>query len=894
MDLLRTLMLRVRSLLGVRSLEDELSHELEFHVSMQAAQYAAEGMPAGDARRRALLEFGGVDRLAEECREVRTGATLHGLLRTVRLSLRRLRREPGFAVPAVATIALGTCALAAIFSVVDAVLLRPLPYPDADRIVELRHTLPGWGIAETGQSGGTFAQYRSDARVFESIGAWFDRELSITETEAPERVVAALVTHGVLEVLGVQPLHGRRFTDTDGGGNAVMLSHAFWLSRYGGDSTVVGRQVKVNGVAREIIGVLPPRTDFPRAGTQMLFGMGSGEAREGDLRNMYMEAVARLRPGVTPEQAEADLVRLVNALPERFDDVTAADLAESGLAPRVRTLKESVVGGVRPALVLLLCTALFVLVIAVANVLNLVLVRAERQRREVAIERALGAGGGAVALRFIIEYAAIALAGAALGTAVAAAVVHAGMGFDAWQLPRAGDAAVSLRTVAVVAAAALVAAALCAVVGIASTARVDVQATLRGSQRMTATRRSRAAQNALSAVQVALAAALLTGAALMVQSLWRVARVPLGFAAEGVVAFDVALPVRQYSGYTAQAAFHERLVRQLENVPGVSAAGAVSVLPLTPMQNWFDVAVTVPGSQQSEDAAPLAAMRSATPGYFAAMGIPLLRGRTFDAHDLGEGGAGVVLSAALAQSLFGSVDVVGRNVELTGESAGTLRIVGIAADVRDASLTAPAARLIYLPATGDSRLAEGRAPIPIWPSELTHVVRSALPASEVLAAARAALHELDPTLPLAFPRTMPGIVSASGARLRVTSWLLLAAAASALLLGVVGIYGVVSYTVSRRRAELALRMALGATPAGVTRSVLRQGAAIAALGLAAGLPVALLLARLLSSLLFEVSPQEPRAFALVALLLLVVAVLASGVPALRAARTDPLRALTPD
>jgi putative ABC transport system permease protein len=893
MDLLRTLLLRVRSLFGATSLEHELDDELRFHIEMQAAENMRAGMAPGAARRRALAAFGGVERMAEECRDVRTGWRIHHLLRAVRMAVRRLRREPSFVLPAAATIAVGFGALTAVFTLADAVLLRPLPYPDDERIVELRHTLPGWGIPVSSQSGGTFAHYLAGNRTFEALGAWFERELSITEVEAPERIQAALVTPGVLPALGVQPLLGRGFNDEDVGGRSVLLSHALWQSRYGGDVDVVGRHVRVNGVEREIIGVLPAGVEFPHHRTQMLFGMGAGTDAEGaDLRNLYMEAVGRLRPGVSVADAEADLARLAATLPERYGDVTAGQLAESGLAPRVQRLKDSMTGDVRPALVLLLCTAVFVLLIALANVANLVLVRAEHQRRELAVERALGAGTGTVVLRFAVEYALLTLLGAAAGIALAWLAVRMRFGFDIWHLPRLHDASLTGGALVIAGITAAATALLLTLVSLARTARLDVHATLKGSlQRATVSRESRMTQRGLSAMQVALACALLVASVAMVQSVARLGRVPLGFTPENVVAFDVALPVREYRSYTERAAFQERLAERLAAVPGVAAVGAVTALPLTPLPNWFDTPVTAP-DMAPRDPPPMALLRAATPGYFAAMAIPLLRGRTFETSDLSDDGAGVILAASLARTLFGTIDVVGRSIALPAERTGSLTVVGVAGDVRAASLTAPAAPLIYLPSLGSAVLTDAAAPIPIWPSEMTFVVRTPLPPHAVLPGIRAALGELNPVLPLAYPRTLEELVAAGSARTRMTAWLLVAAAAGALLLGVVGIYGVIAYAVSRRQPELALRMALGASPRQVMGMVLRQGAVIAVVGILAGVPVALALSRLLAELLYEVNPRDPLTWLLVPAVMLVVALAASWIPARRAARTDPAGALS--
>jgi predicted permease len=506
------------------------------------------------------------------------------------------------------------------------------------------------------------------------------------------------------------------------------------------------------------------------------------------------------------------------------------------------------------------------------------------------VERALGAG--AVGLRFAAEYSLLVLAGAALGLALAWLAVRWRFGFEASQIPRLHEVAITGRTVAVAGACAAATAGALAAVGWLRGGRAGVHAALKGSlHRTTASRESRLVQNGLTAVQVALACALLVGSAVMVQSVARLGRVELGFQPANVVAFDLALPARDYLPYSASAGFVDRLREGLLAVPGIDAADAVTMLPLTPHPSWFERSVAAPGMPASDGAQPVASVRLVTPGYFATMGIPLVHGRTFEPADLTDAGSGVILARSLARRLFGDADPVGRTVELPGARvAGPLTVVGVAGDVRDATLAGPVAPLLYLPTLGAARLADGVAPIPFVPSEATIVIRSGLPLAALLPAVREVLRGLDARLPVAAPRTLDDDVAASSARARLTAWLLLAAAAGALLLGVVGIYGVVSYAVSRRTPELALRIALGATPGSVQRMVLRQGAAIALMGVAAGLPVAFATTRLLGGMLYDVSPTDARAFLLVPLAMLLVALLASGAPARRAGRTNPARA----
>ncbi|HEX8692969.1 MAG TPA: ABC transporter permease [Longimicrobium sp.] len=814
------------------------------------------------------------------------------LLTTLLRAGRRLRRAPGFTAAAVLTLALGIGATAAVFTLVDAVLLRPLPYPAAERLVALRHAAPGLDVADAGLSDGTYLHYRAHNRVLEAMGVWVENVVNATDGD-PERVQVALVTPGVFGALGVTPALGRLFTPDDALPDAtpvVVISHAFWMRRYGGDPGIVGRSIELNRLPRKVVGVLPPAFDFPRPETQVWYALPV-QATESGIHALYLGSVGRLRPGVSPAAAEADLRRLTAALPEAYGDATPELLRESGLRPVVVPLKEALVGDVRPALMILLCTAAFVLLIACANVATLFLARAERQQGEVAVERALGAGGVDLAARFLGEAMLVAGAGAALGLALAEVAVRARFGFAPGEIPRLHEVRVSAATMALVLTAAVVAAALPATLGLLRAARGRLTAALSGT-RSTYGPHTRRVQGLLVLLQVALALALLIGSAVMVQSFRRLRAVELGFDPRSTLAVEVSLPFREYPAYQDGARFHHALLARLRQFPGVQAAEVAGTLPLSPVPEFLASPVAPdPAEAGVRVTPPMASLNLASPGYFAAMRIPLRRGRGFEPTDLAGGAPPVILSEALARALFRGENPVGRWVRV-GVDGPAYAVAGVAEDVPGESLTGGGARALYFPVIDDPRLPGGaEVPVPVYPRDMTVVVRAAVPPATLAAAVRQAVRELDPKVPLARVRTLEEVVEAASARTRLTMLLLLAAAASALFLGVIGIYGLVSYTVGARTREIGVRLALGATPGAVRRMVVRQGVVLAAGGIAAGLLPAFALTRILRGLLYGVSPSSPAAYVTMSALLFVVVLGATFVPARRAGRVDPAAAL---
>ena len=809
---------------------------------------------------------------------------------------RRLRKSPTFTLAAIVTLAVGIGSTAAIFTLVNAVLLKPLPYAGADRLVAVGHAAPGLGVEEAGQSGGTFLHYRKHTRAFEDIAVYMENVLAITDRGDPERIDAAFASSNLFSLLGVPPRLGRAFVPADGDPGApsvAVISHDLWVRRYGADPRVIGRMVDLNRDPTQIVGVMPAGFSFPQTRTAIWYNMPM-RATKARVRDLHLNGIGRLRAGVPPAEGASDLQRLIPGLSEAYPDATPELLREARLSAVVVPFKDVVVGDVRLALLVLFATAGFVLLITWANVANLFLVRAEHQRKEVAVERALGARGADLAGRFVAEGVIVALSGAALGLALAYLAVASRFGFEPDAIPRLHEVRLGAPVIAFTVALALLTAALLAAVLYLRAGRAAIAHSLtRGLGGSGGTRAGRHAQRTLVVMQVALALTLLIGSAMMAQSFWRLKQVDLGFDQRNVLTFEVALPSRQYFEFAKAAGFHHQLMDQLRSVPGVVGVDAVTTLPLTTPS---DAAQPVErADRKASEIPPTAALGLATAGYFRTMRIPVERGRAFAPGDLAGAAPPVLLSEELARTLFGDADPVGREVRLAGQASyPAYRVAGVVGSVPGETLAGGAAPALYFPALGDLRKPDAEVPIPLVPRTMNFVVRTSVPPSSIVPAVRRIAGELDPQVPLAHVRTLEEIVDGATARMRLTMLLLLLAAGTALFLGVVGIYGVVSYTVSQRTPELGVRIALGADPAGVARMVLRQGVLVALVGVAAGVVAALGLTRFLTGLLFGVDPGDPATFAAMAALLLAVAAAASYAPARRAARVDPVIALKGD
>jgi predicted permease len=808
------------------------------------------------------------------------------MLYDVRFAVRSLLKTPGITFVVVLTLAVAIGANTAIFSVVESVLLKPLPYPDEDRIVRVAATVfaqPG----VRGDRGNTFSDrgywlFANNNRSFAKFGAYGGPlSVPLTGGGAARQVHAALMTLSAFEALGVLPELGRFPTgeeDAPGGAPVALLSHGLWMSQYAADPKIVGRVIDIDGAPREVIGVMPAYYDFPNPDIDLWvpFRLDPASKNFGSHR---LNAIARLAPGVTIEMATADARSLVG----RFGEVGYSAFWFEGVfdgGAVVRPWRAFVAGDAREPLLIVLGTVGFVLLIACSNVANLLLVRADARRRENAVRLALGGTRARLARHVLIESMLLALAGglagvvlANMGTRTLVAVAPAG-------IPRLGEIEVSGAALAFTAVVSTLAALLSGVLPALGSGTAKTIGALRdGGRNATLGRNRHRARNALVTTQVALAFVIVIGCGLLVRSFDALRAVDPGFVPDNVLTFSVRPPLTKYEGPEAVAQFYERLLERLEAVPGVARAGAIDSLPLTGGGRSLGTVIEEfpPAEGQFP---PIFQVRRAAPGFFEAMGIPIVEGRALTADDNNRRLGSVVISRAIKDAYWPDSSALGKRLGVPGVNA---QIVGVVGDVHSESLDAPVDRILYLPMVD----AEGNGGV----EGMTVTVRASVEPLTLVGAIRSAIAELDPDVPIAEVRPLQRVVGDSISRTSFTASVLTIAAIVALFLGAVGIYGVLSYVVSQRAAEIGIRTALGATPGAVRRMILWQGLWLAALGVALGLVAAIALGRFLATQLYDVSPADPVTIAVAAAIFAAVAALASLLPAARAAGTSPIDAL---
>lgn len=834
------------------------------------------------------------------------------ITRDSRHALRRLVRDPRFSLTTVATLAIGIGVTASVFALVNAVLIRPLPYPDPGRLVAVGHAAPRIDPAKTGLSGGTYLHYERHNRTFEGIATYVEEFYTLSDLStpelAPELVRIAYVSPSFFSILRVTPVVGRLPSAADfefGDPEAVLINHDLWVRRYGADPRIVGQTVELDGRAALVTGVAQAGLNFPHpaVGVWIVWAHDRLESRIGAaarIHSLTLNGVGRLKPGVSIEAAEQDIDALVASLPDAYGDVTAEELEAMGLRAAITPLKDAIIGDTRPALLMLQGAAIFLLLIMWANVTNLSLLRAERRRREVGVARALGGNAGQIARGFILENGFLAALGGALALALVYLAVGIRFGFDANAIPRAHDLGVDVRVFAVVIALSVLSTAALSAVSITSALRPTLAGVLTGELgRITASGRAQLGRRLLVGTQVALTLILLVGSALMAQSFWRLKRVPLGFEPENVLAFHMPIPRGLASDYRSSARVHYEVLERLRGLPGVAGAEAASLpnFPLTPPQvhdlSQFAVAER---ADEEREASPYAASGFATPGYFRIMGIPLVRGRTFEDVDTSPDAPGVILSESLARALFGTGDPIGRQVRFTGRMTfpdfPDYTVIGVVGDVPGHSLREGPSMAFYFPHIYPPRADRITGAVHFsYPFQEVVVVRTSLSPGSLVPAIDDIVRDVDPRLVVTRVARLERVVADAAEDTRVTMLLLFVGSVTALFLAIVGVYGVLAYAVAQRGPELGLRIALGASPAAVVRMVVGQGARLSLIGIAAGLPAAFVLVRFLESLLFEVRPGNPLAFGATAALLFGVGLAASYLPARRAGRTDPATAL---
>lgn len=818
-------------------------------------------------------------------------------MRELRQVLRRLKSAPLFTAIAVLTLALGSGANTAIFSIVNAVLIKPLPYPGADSLVGVFHKAPGIpGIDLVDCSPTMYFTYREQNRTFQDFGIWFNGTAGIVGIGPPEQVRSLNVTYGVLQALGVEPKLGRWFSQRDdsaGAPETVMLTYAYWQRRFGGDASVIGRTLDVNAQPHSVIGIMPAGFEFARD-SDILLPMQFDRAKLA-MGQFGYKGVARLRPGATLEQADADVARMLPLwiygwpTPPAF---SRSIYEAAHFAPHLQPLKVQIVGDVSATLWVLMGTIGLVLLIACANVANLLLVRAEGRQHELAIRAALGAGRGRIAREMLLESVVLGILGGAAGLFLADSALQVLVVKGPATLPRLQEIAIDPAVLVFTLAISLITGLVFGLIPVLKYARPDLAPALRESGRALSQGRERhRARNILVIAQVALALVLLIGSGLMLRTVAALRKVQPGFTKpEEVQLFRISIPESQAKDGEPVMRMEQAMLDKLSSIPGVTAVAFATGAPLEPYTG-SDPIFAEDKHYGAGEIPPLRLHREITPGFFAASGTPFIAGRDFSWTDLYQRRHVALVSENTARDTWGSpAAALGKRIRI-GANEPWREVIGVVADVYDDGPQQQAPSFAYWPALMDQFWTFSDYSVRMG----TFLIRTSRAGTEsFLNQARQAVWSVNPDLPLFQVRTLKQPYDQTMARTSFTMVMLAIAGGMALLLGIVGIYGVIAYAVSQRTREMGIRLALGAQPRELRRMFVRQGLMLAGIGSVLGLGGAAALTRWMKSLLFGVAPLDPVTYAAVALLLISAVALASYVPARRASAVDPVDALRAD
>ena len=879
----------LRLSLGGKSIERDVDEELAFHLAMREEKLQRLGLAPDAARARAQDRFGNTEAIRNECvtidrqyaREVRLMEWLQSIGSDIKYALRIFRRMPTLTAVATITLALGIGATTAMFTLVNSILLRPLPYPESDRIVRIIQSYPENGLDTWGLNQMNIARYRDHATDFASFAGYRSGSVTVQGPDGPQRLSIMLVTSDFFRVIGVGPSMGREFTaeeDSPGKNTVMILSYGTWQSRFGGDPSILGSSIDIDGQPVQVVGVMPASFAFPRPDIAAYMPMGLDPLRRFGFMN---SGIARLKPGRTPEQAELQTTTIMwDWAREQSVADRAIDPSKTRMKTIVRPLHEVITGrSARPLTVLLAAVGL-ILLIATANVATLLSGRATARQREITLRAALGASRRRVLRQLLTESVALALIGAVAGVALAIGAVrlftHSGLA----TLPRIEAVTVDGRVLAFTLAVSVASGLLFGLLPAIHAGRTQLGSDLMTGQRTSPRGAARKANNALVVAQLALSVVLLIAAGLVLKSFQNLTQVDLGFEPDGVTAIELPLPQRIAGASATMNTFVNATLTRVRALPGVRTAALTSALPMgddSDMDGYLIEGRPAPAGGSEDQTYRV----GVSPDYFKTLGIPLLYGRDFAITDDSTSLAVTIADATFANRYWKGADALGKRVR-TGGDTTWYTIIGVAGSVRDGDPALPPDPHLYysVPQVGGN--------------PMSLAIRTNGSGTTVMNAAARALAEVEPAIPLDDVKTLSSIIDQTFATRRLTKILLGGFASLALLLAIVGIYGVMSLHVANRSREFAIRLAIGSDPSALVGLVLREGALLAGLGVAIGIGGAVAVTRFLASLLYDVSPTDPAVLVALPLLLAAVALTASYIPARRAAKSDPLGTLRAD
>ena len=823
--------------------------------------------------------FGNLTRMSELAYDVRAGGRLETMWQDLRFGVRTLLKNPGFAAVAILTLALGTGATSAIFSFVYAVVLRPLPYPNPDRLLSVvEHRRFDMGLTAP-----DYVDWRAAATSFEQLAASTATAANLTGRGEPERVGAARVSANYFDALGIPPAHGRGFRWSDephGAPHVVVLSDGLWRRRFGADPAIVGEAIAINGEPHVVVGIMPPQLSLRSTGAQLWLPLGLTPRELNSPGARFLSATGRLRPGVTAAQAQAELAEIARRIeklrPNSNTNVTA----------RVRSIHEAVVSQVRDGAYVLLAAVSFVLLIACANVANLLLARATRRQAEMSVRAALGASRRRIARQLLIESATIGLAGAVAGLALAYGVAEILRDVLPQDIPRLQQTRVDAVVLGFTLAVSLIASLLFGVAPALRASRPELQQALRDESRSSGGCRRRRLSSAIVATEIALALVLLVAAGLLLRSFMRVQRVELGFNPANLMTARMSLPEAVYGEGSKVAAFYQELAANLGQQPGVTAAAVASSVPFA--GSGINISLAIEGRRgpaRIEDT-PYVFLRFVSMDYFRTLGVRVGRGRDFSGTDRANTPAVAIVNETTAKRYWPDRDPLGQRFKLDDDREGAVEVVGVVADVRHFGLTQPPEPELFMPLPQSTTLH--------WQwlqRSMTALARTSGEPELATGAIRQAVRMLDDQLPVYNVRSMEQLRAESTGDRRAGLALVGTFAAVALLLASIGVYGVMAVMVAGRSREIGIRLALGARPSDVSSMILRDGAALTAVGVVIGMIAAFAFTRMMAAMLFETPATDPVTLAAVAAIIGLAAMLACWVPARRSTRVDPVIAL---